>query len=302
MSEVQKGVLAMIAACTIWGLSPLYYDLLVHVPPLEVLSHRALWSLVFFGAVLALQRRLLEVPAALSNPARAGWVLLASLMISANWLLFIWAIQVDRVTETSFGYYIFPLVAVLFGAVLFGERLGVIRWSAVGLAAIAVLVLGVGLGAPPWISLVLAVTFGIYGVLKKQVASGPVVSVTAEVCLIAPLAIAYIVFVAGGVRLDLATLALLALSGPLTSGPLILFSYASKRIALSTVGVLQYVNPTLQFVCAAAILGEPVTVWHLIAFPLIWVALTIYSTESIRQDRASRRLASASSTDAATDT
>jgi len=301
-NDVRNGIFAMIGACTIWGLSPLYYKLLTHVPPLEVLSHRALWSLAFFGAVLLFQRRLGEIPIALGKPSRAGWVLLASLLISANWGLFIWAIQAGRVTETSFGYYIFPLIAVLFGAILFGERLGRVRWGAVGLAALAVIVLGIGLGTPPWISLVLGVTFGIYGVLKKQVEAGPVVSVTAEVLLLSPLAIGYLVFVVGGISFDGRTLALLALSGLLTAGPLILFSYASKRVRLSTVGVMQYINPTLQFMCAAVIFGEPVTIWHMIAFPLIWIALTIYSVASIRQDRAARKVARASSTVAATDT
>lgn len=297
MGEAGKGIMAMIAACAIWGLSPLYYKLLTHVPPLEVLSHRALWSLLFFGLVLLFQRRLAEVSRALARPSRLGWVALASLMISSNWLLYIWSIQIGRVTEASLGYYIFPLVAVLFGAVLFGERLGPVRWAAVALAALAVGVLWAGLGALPWISLLLAITFGIYGVLKKWVEAGPVVSVTAEVLLLAPLAILYLaMLVPAHEALSSLSLMLLALSGPLTAGPLILFSYASKRVGLSTLGVIQYLNPTLQFLCAVAIFAEPVTVWHMVAFPLIWVALTIYSVESLRQERSARRLARQAST------
>jgi chloramphenicol-sensitive protein RarD len=297
MGEAGKGIMAMIAACAIWGLSPLYYKLLTHVPPLEVLSHRALWSLLFFGLVLLFQRRLAEVSRALARPSRLGWVALASLMISSNWLLYIWSIQIGRVTEASLGYYIFPLVAVLFGAVLFGERLGPVRWAAVALAALAVGVLWAGLGALPWISLLLGITFGIYGVLKKWVEAGPVVSVTAEVLLLAPLAILYLVMlVPAHEALSSLSLMLLALSGPLTAGPLILFSYASKRVGLSTLGVIQYLNPTLQFLCAVAIFAEPVTVWHMVAFPLIWVALTIYSVESLRQERSARRLARQAST------
>lgn len=297
MGEAGKGIMAMIAACAIWGLSPLYYKLLTHVPPLEVLSHRALWSLLFFGLVLLFQRRLAEVSRALARPSRLGWVALASLMISSNWLLYIWSIQIGRVTEASLGYYIFPLVAVLFGAVLFGERLGPVRWAAVALAALAVGVLWAGLGALPWISLLLGITFGIYGVLKKWVEAGPVVSVTAEVLLLAPLAILYLaMLVPAHEALSSLSLMLLALSGPLTAGPLILFSYASKRVGLSTLGVIQYLNPTLQFLCAVAIFAEPVTVWHMVAFPLIWVALTIYSVESLRQERSARRLARQAST------
>jgi chloramphenicol-sensitive protein RarD len=290
MTDAGRGVLAMVAACTIWGLSPLYYKLLTHVPPLEVLSHRALWSLAFFGLVLVLQRRLVEIPKLLSRPSRLGLVALASVMISTNWGLYIWSVQSDRVTEASLGYYIFPLVAVLFGAAIFGERLGAVRWAAVALAAGAVAVLWAGLGDLPWISLVLALTFGVYGVLKKKSEAGPVVSVTAEVLLLAPLAIGYLVFLLPvHEALDPVSLGLLALSGPLTAGPLILMSYASRRVGLSTLGIIQYLNPTLQFLCAVAIFAEPITAWHMVAFPLIWAALAIYSTESLRQERSARR-------------
>jgi chloramphenicol-sensitive protein RarD len=287
----------MTAACTVWGLSPLYYKLLAHVPPLEVLSHRALWSLLFFGLVLLAQRRLAEVPRALARPSRLGWMALASVMIASNWLLYIWSIQIGRVTEASLGYYIFPLVAVLFGAVLFGERLGRVRWAAVALAALAVCILWAGLGALPWISLLVAMTFGVYGVLKKRVEAGPVVSVTAEVLLLAPLAVLYLaVLVPEHEALSPLSLGLLALSGPLTAGPLILMSYALRRVGLSTLGVIQYLNPTLQFLCAVAIFAEPVTVWHMVAFPLIWVALAVYSLESLRQERSARRRSRQAST------
>lgn len=302
---VRRGVLAMVVACVVWGLSPVFYKLLTHVPPLEVLSHRALWSLAFFAVVLVIQRRLHEVPGAMGSPRKLALLALASAMITVNWLLFIWAIGVDRVTETSFGYYIFPLVAVVFGLVFFGERLGRVKWLAVGLATIAVLILGIGLGTPPWISLTLAATFGVYGVLKKLVTAGPVVSVTAEILLVAPLAALFLIFLAGSqpdhVPFDLATLGLLALSGPLTAGPLILFSYASKRVGLATLGLIQYLNPTLQFLCAAVLFAEPVTLWHMIAFPLIWAALALYSLTALAQERSARRARVRSSTVEATE-
>ena len=302
-AAARRGVLAMVAACAVWGLLPIFYKSLTHVPPLEVLSHRALWSLAVFGLVLLAQRRLHEVPGAMGSPRKLALLALASAMIAVNWLIFIWAIGVDRVTETSFGYYIFPLVAVVFGLLLFGERLGRIKLAAVALAAIAVLILGVGPGAAPWISLVLAGTFGVYGVLKKLVAAGPVVSVTAEILLVAPFAASFLVFAARGQPpLDLPTLGLLALSGPLTAGPLILFSYASKRVGLATLGLIQYLNPTLQFLCAAVLFAEPVTVWHMIAFPLIWAALAIYSLNALAQERSARRARVSSSTVAATET
>lgn len=308
MGEAQRGVMAMVGACLIWGLSPLYYKLLVHVPPLEVLSHRTLWSMVFFGIVLLFQGRMGQVLQLLGNVRRLALVVLAALSISANWFLFIYSIQVGRAVEASLGYYIFPLVAVLLGVVVFRERLSLAKISAVALAVVAVLVLTLGLGAPPWISLALAFSFGIYGVIKKGVSAGPVVSVTAEVLMLAPLALIWLwgVHFQGWQGLtgrnlgvfgnNLRDSLLLLLSGPLTATPLILFSYASRRVALATIGLVQYLNPTLQFSVAVLIFAEPMTRWHAIAFPLIWLALAVYSLETLRQDRSARRAAAKSVT------
>ncbi len=312
MGEAGKGIGALVATCLIWGLSPLYYKLLAHVPPLEVLSHRTLWSLLLFGGILLAQGRLTQL-GDLLRPGRGLFLLVvASLMISTNWFLYILSIQIGRTVEASLGYYIFPLVAVVLGRVVFGERLSRGKWFAVMLALIAVLVLTAGLGVAPYISLVLATTFGLYGVIKKGVRQGPVVSVTGEVLLLAPLAAIWLagVHLAGWEGLvgrnlatfghDLRDSLLLAFSGPMTAVPLILFSYASRRLNLSTIGVLQYLNPSLQFLCAVAFLGETLTRWHLIAFPLIWLALAIYSLEAIRQDRALRRSSISSGTSVTT--
>lgn len=299
MTEARKGVLAMIGAAVIWGLSPLYYKLLTHVPPLEVLAHRTFWSLILFAGLLAMQGRLVEVGRALRGWRRAGLIAVASLMISTNWFLFIYATQVDRVTETSLGYYIFPLVAVMIGRFAFGEQLGSAQWAAVGLAALAVAILTWGLGGLPWISLTLAVTFGLYGAIKKTLPVGPMVSVTCEVLVLAPVSLGVLLWVQAqgqGVfgQSGRDTVLLLA-SGPITALPLILFSYAARRASMATVGLLQYINPTLQFLCAVAIFAEPFTPWHQAAFPLIWVALAIYSLAALRQDRAARRRVMASS-------
>ena len=301
MTEAGKGVTAMIGACVVWGLSPLYYKLIDHVPPGEVLAHRTLWSLVFFACVLALQGRLRAIGAALRH-----WrvMLLASLMISVNWFVFIFSVQVGRTVEASLGYYIFPLVAVLLGMVVFRERLGVWQGIAVAVASLAVLVLSLGVGAVPWISLILAVTFGFYGVLKKRLDTGPVVSVTCEVLLLLPIALLWLAGVHLGVFTEgrpgavfgssLFDSTILLLSGVLTAGPLILFSFAARRVALATVGVIQYLNPSLQFFCAVIIFAEPFTQAHAIAFPLIWTALAIYSIAALRQERAARKVASTS--------
>ena len=192
----------------------------------------------------------------------------------------------------------------------FTSGLSAVKWLSVGLAGFAVLVLTVGLGAAPWISLALATTFGLYGLIKKRTAAGPVVSVTVEVLVLAPLALIWLIGVhqagwsgltgrSGGVfGHDLSDSLILMLSGPLTAGPLILFSYASRRITMATLGLVQYLNPTLQFLCAVLIFREPFSTWHGIAFGLIWVALAIYSAEALRQDRAARRAPAKVSTSA----
>ena len=308
--QAARGIGAMVAACTIWGLSPLYYKLIAHVPPLEVLSHRTLWSLVFFGAVLLIQQRLPEVWVLIRERWALVLVVFAAIMISANWFLYILSIQIGRTVEASLGYYMFPLVAVLLGLLAFSEKLSAIKWLSVGLGVLAVLVLTVGLGATPAISMALATTFGFYGLAKKWTRAGPVVSVTAEVLVLAPLAMIWLAGVhqagwsgltgrSGGVfGHDFGDSLILMLSGPLTAGPLILLSYASRRITMATLGLVQYLNPTLQFLCAVVVFHEPFTILHGLAFGLIWLALALYSAEALRQDKASRRAAAKVSTSA----
>jgi len=302
MTDSTKGVLAMFIACCVWGLSPLYYAQLKHVPPVEVLSYRCMWSLIFFVLILLVQRRLYLVWQALRSGRNVLVILMAGLMISINWFLYIFAIANGQALESSLGYYIFPLVAVVLGRVVFAERLSRMQGAAVAMAAVAVLTLAVGLGVPPWIALILAGTFGMYGLIKKKLDVGPVVSVTGEVLLLSPLAIGWIYLRGTGGELGHAwdTQALLAFSGPLTATPLILFSYAARRARLSTLGLVQYVNPTLQFACAVFVFGEPFTPWHGIAFPLIWLALALYSLSVLRQDRAARKASVSADTSSTT--
>ncbi len=303
MTRTQQGIVAMIAACVLWGLSPLYYKALSHVPPLEVLSHRTLWSLVFFGIVLAVQGRLGEIGVIFRSGGLLAVMLTSSILIAINWGIFIWAIQVGRTVEASLGYYIYPLISVLLGAVLFRERLDRVQILSVALATGAVGLLTWGLGVAPWISLSLAISFVAYGVIKKQVPVGPVVSVTTEVLLLVPLAIVWLwgTHMQGWSDFDgrkvaafgdgwFNTVMLMGL-GLITAVPLILFSYAAKRLGFATQGLLFYLNPTLQFTVAVVAFGEPVSRWHMIAFPLIWLALAIYSLNALRQERALRRAA-----------
>lgn len=295
MSETTKGFWAIVTACVVWGLSGMFYKALSEVPPLEVLAHRTLWSLVFLGLVLARQGRLGALWAALRGRAVA-MLTLSALVISANWYGFIWSVQNGRAVEASLGYYIFPLVAVALGLAFFGERMGRAQAMAVGLAALGVLYLTWALGAAPWIALMLASTFGFYGLLKKRMETGPVVSVAAEVALLAPFALALLVVKelgafglpahSGAFGKDLTHSAMLMASGVLTGGPLMLFSYAAKRVRLASLGLVQYLNPTLQFGVAVLAFGEPVTAAHGVAFPMIWGALAIYSLASLRGARA----------------
>ena len=306
MSDPIKGILAIIIACVVWGLSPLFYNLLSHVPPGEVLAHRTLWSTVLFGGVLAVQGRLSHLWACFRDRKTVLILMTASLMIACNWLLFIISVQVGKVVESSFGYYVFPLVAVVLGRIVFKEHLSKPQKFCVALAALAVVFLGFGLGVTPWIALTLAVTFGTYSMLKKLLTLGPVVSVTAEVLILAPIATLWLLGLANGwwqegdrtpaiTQMDISTTGLLILSGPLTAIPLILFSFAAKRIALSTVGLVQYLNPTLQFACAVVVFGEVFTSWHAAAFALIWVAVAIYSYTSIQSENRARKRRNASS-------
>ena len=297
MSEAVKGFWAMVATCVIWGLSGLYYKMLDGVPPIEVLAHRTLWSLIFFALILGFRGRLYEVVRVLraGRGRSAAIVALAAIMISANWFTFIWSVQTGHAVQASLGYYIFPLVAVVMGMIVYREGLGRLQWAAVALAGTAVLVLTLGLGVAPWISLILAFTFGTYGLIKKGLKAGPMVSVCAEVLLLAPIALGVLAGYhfgwwggapgAGAFGKDWQTSALLAFSGPLTGTPLLLFAYAAQRVRMATVGLVQYLNPTLQFGVATLAFGEKVTIWHAIALGLIWCALALYSTASLRPRR-----------------
>lgn len=312
MTGTKQGIIAMIAACVLWGLSPLYYKALSNIPPLEVLSHRTLWSLVIFGIVLAVQGRLGQIGAIFRSRGLLAVMLTSSLLIAVNWGIFIWAIQVGRTVEASLGYYIYPLISVLLGAVLFRERLDRVQILSVLLATVAVFLLTWGLAVTPWISLSLAITFVAYGVIKKQVPAGPVVSVTTEVLLLLPLAVVWLwgIHLQGWSDFDGRNVAafgdgwfitvMLAGLGLITALPLILFSYAAKRLGFATQGVLFYLNPTLQFIVAVFAFGEAISPWHMIAFPLIWLALVIYSLNALRQERVLRRASVSAATDAET--
>ena len=291
MTQPVKGAIAMLLACLTWGFAPLYYSFLSHLGPEEILSHRTLWSVVTFAVVIALTGRREETLRVMKLPKTMALILLAGVMIGINWYVFIFSVGAGRVTESSLGYYIFPLVMVLLGLVVFRETLSKLQWVSVALAVIAVMVLTYGLGSAPWLAMIISFTFGIYGLLKRIIKVDSVVSVTLEVMLLLPFAVVYLWWF-GSVP-DKPTLALLMFSGLITAGPLMLMTYATQTVRMATVGLVQYLNPVLQFFCAIVLLGEVLTGWHMIAISLIWTALVFYTVAVFK---AERKVVSTSST------
>jgi chloramphenicol-sensitive protein RarD len=276
------------------------------VPPLEVLSHRALWSFLFFAAILLIQNRMKQMFDLIRT--QSVLMVLAALMISANWFIFILSSQIDRSTEASVGYYIYPLLSVLIGRFILGEALSPLKWTAIAMMMTAVVVLTVGLGTVPIVAVSLAATFAVYGLIKKGVSAGPMLTVAAEVTLVLPVAIIWLFGVhflgfegfrpgAGGAfGRDTFDSIMLVCAGPITSIPLLMFSYGARRVSMATTGIAFYINPTLQFTVAVLIFAEPFGTVHMIAFPMIWGAVILYSITALRQDRVARRLASSAST------
>lgn len=292
----------MLLATLVWGFAPVLYRALDHVRPDEIVAHRVIWSSVFFATVIGIQGRLGDLVAVFRRRAVALRIIVAAALIFANWGLFIYAIINGQALQAGFAYYIFPIVAVAFGVLLFRERLRRAQWLALCLVVAGIAVFGQALGGFPTLSLVLAVTFALYGIAKRGMDVGPVLSVTAETAVVTPLAIVWIVVLFAQPAFSPVFLSngwdsfLLILSGPLTGGPMILFSYAARRIGYATLGLIQYVNPTLQTMVAVLIFAEPFTNRHLWALGLIWVALAVYSVSAFRQERAARRAATAAGT------
>lgn len=290
MTSSTKGILAIILAGIIWGFSPIYYKLLVAVPPFELLSHRTLWSFIFFFLILVLKGQVREFKSAIFRSKNQLIIIIfSSLLIAINWFFFIAAIQSNKATEVSLGYFIMPLVTVIWGLIFFKEKLSTLQWFSVALAGFAVSILTIGLGVPPWIALILSFSFSIYAVLKKKLDMSPIVSVTGEVFILVPLGLLLLFYFHlegyGNFGDNNEITVLLILSGPITAAPLILFSYGAYRVSLSTVGILQYLNPSLQFFCAVFIFLEPLSVWHRVSFSLIWIAVLLYCWVGVKLSR-----------------
>lgn len=302
MGETLGGLLALVAACAVWGAGPLFFRLLNHVPPVELFAHRVIWSLLFFLALAVARGRLGAALRLLARPTLAR-VLLAALALGFNWFVYLLAVQWGEVRQSSLGYYIYPLLSVALGVLFVGERMDRAQAAAVALAAAAVSLLALGAGAVPWIGLALAFSFAAYGFLKRTLVAGALASVTAETILLAPLALLWLAALHGGLvggggvgpgarfGAEAGTTVLLLLAGPVTAVPLVLFTYAARRLSMAAMGLGQYLSPTLQFVVAVVILGEPFGAVEATAFALIWTALALYSVAAARAGTAARRAA-----------
>jgi chloramphenicol-sensitive protein RarD len=300
VDERRLGVASGIAAYALWGLFPLYFPLLEPAGGVEIVAHRVLWSLVFVAVLLTVVRRWRHVRAAVAD-RRALLVLTgAAVLIAANWLVFVYGVNSGHVVETSLGYFINPLVSVLLGVAVFAERLRPLQWAAVGIAAIAVAVLSIDYGRPPWIALTLAATFGLYGLLKKvvRVEAAPGLFVETAV-MVVPAAVALSVLHAHGQGTAFdegpGHLLLLMSSGIATAVPLLLFAAATRRIPLSTVGLLQYLTPLMQLAIGVFVRHEPMPPARLAGFVIVWVALAVFTVDSLRSARAAGRRAAAES-------
>lgn len=284
----REGMAYAVASYVMWGFFPLYWAMLRHVPATEVLAHRILGTFVLMSIVLVVSRRL---PALWALTGRQ-WALLAvaSVLVTTNWLVYIWGVQNDHVVEASLGYFINPLVTVALGVVVLGERMRKAQMAALALAGLAVLGLAVEIGRVPWIALVLAFSFALYSLVKKKAGAPPRVSVLVETAFFAGPAAAWLwhlgrtgadSFLAGSPGTDLLLLA----SGAVTAAPLLAFAAAANRVPFTALGVLQYLSPSLQFLCGVLILGEHMSAARWAGFGLVWAALIVYTAEGFWRGR-----------------
>ena len=287
----RQGVIYGLAAYLCWGFFPVYFKSVKVVPPLEMVSHRIVWSLAFLLLLITWKGAWRSMLGLLTLPKSLSVLVATTLLIATNWLVFIYAISVGEVLQSSLGYFINPLVSVMLGWVFLRERLERPQWISLGLAATGVMYLAVQYGSMPWIALILAASFGLYGLIRKALHVEPLVGLTVETLLLAPFALFYLVqlnqqgagvFLTQSTKLDL----LIPMSGVVTAIPLLLFAAATKKLRLATIGFLQYITPTLHFLLAITIFGETFTHTHLVSFLFIWAGLALYSLHAYRTVRA----------------
>ncbi len=294
-TDSPKGYAFALGAYGIWGLLPLYMKAMAHIPPSEVIAHRVIWSLPIAGAVLLYQGRTSDIRAAITRPRLLAMAALTAALISVNWLIYVWSIGNGHALEAALGYYINPLFSVCLAAFLLGERLTRMQWAAIALAALAVVILTVDAGRLPAVAVGLTLSWGFYAFFKRSLPLGPNQGFTLEVLLLTLPAVAYLIWLhsqgQGHFGKDWRDTLLLIGCGPVTAIPLMFYANGAKLLRLSTIGILQYITPTMVFLIAVWLFGEPFEGAKRIAFPMIWAALVIYSATLIQSARARRRAA-----------
>jgi chloramphenicol-sensitive protein RarD len=296
VSEERRGFVLGFAAYVLWGLFPLYWPLLEPSGAIEILAHRVLWSLAVVLVLVVLTQRRAQLRALFADRRRMLLLTGAAAVIAVNWGTYIWGVNNHRVVETSLGYFINPLVTVLMGVFVLGERLRRLQWLAIGVASVAIAGIAIEYGRLPWVALVLAFSFGTYGLVKKVAGVEAIESLTYETLALAPLAAAYLIVLGahgdGHFTADGAGhVALLVSTGIVTAIPLLMFGAAAIRVPLTTIGLLQYLAPVLQFLLGVFALDEQMTTWRWIGFALVWVALAIFTFEAIGHRRRQLELA-----------
>ena len=295
MPESRRGLILGALAYTLWGTFPLYWTLLEPGGAVEILAHRIVWSLLTMVLILVLWRRVGQLKALLRDRRKLLLISGAAVVISVNWGGYIWGVNNGRVVETSLGYFINPLVTVLMGVLVLGERLRRLQWVAMGMAFVAVVVLTIDYGRPPWVALVLAFSFGTYGLLKKQAGVGAVESITLETLVLAPIAMAYVAWLVATSESNfgshgLGHALLFTTTGIITAIPLMLFGAAAIRVSMVSLGLLQYLAPTIQFALGILVFEEAMPASRWIGFGLVWVALAMFTVEALNHRRRQLRL------------
>ena len=294
--RAREGVLFAIAAYTIWGLAPIYFKSVAHVPAFEVLAHRIIWAFILVLVLIVATGRMQRVVAAFKAPALLAKLAIAACLIGFNWFLFIWSVANDFILEASLGYYINPLFNVVIGMVFFAERLRRLQIIAVGMALLGVLIQLVTFGSVPWVALALASSFATYGAIRKKLPFDSLTGLWLEILLLLPFTLIWFVFFAQSETTNLLyngwqLNTLLVMAGVITTVPLLFFTGAAQRIRYSTLGFFQYIGPSLMFVLAVGVYGEAFTMDKVITFAIIWSALAIYSFDAARTHRQTVRAA-----------
>lgn len=288
----RAGLLNGAGAYLLWGFLPLYFSALAPAGSLEILAHRIVWCLVFCAVLLALTRGYTTVWTILKNPRSTGLLTAASILVGINWLGFLLGVELGRVVEVSLGYYINPLITILLGVIFLREKLRPLQWAAVAVAVVAVLVISIGYGSVPWLGLLVATTFGGYGLVKNRVggAVGAVSGLSIETLILFVPALVFVLWATAAGQSTFTTegswhIVLMLMLGPATAVPLLLFSAAARRIPLSWVGMLQFMTPTMQFITGVWILGEEMSPARWTGFAIIWIACTLFIVDMVRASR-----------------